>query len=156
MSRYEGKVKSSSLAYNRLETRDKRSLGKDSDYSWCYLHASVKLFWLQPMAPWTWIYGLRPKELYHTCSSCPGSYPTARVSRRIGRELFILPPIVSRYKQYENHLCKVRITFVFINISRKKLNVNQELNRTKSYAIRIWISSRSDMDRHINLLRVIT
>ena len=38
---YEGKVKSSSLAYNRRETRDKRPL--DPDRSWCHLHTSVTL-----------------------------------------------------------------------------------------------------------------
>ena len=42
-----------SLAYNRCETRDKWSLGRDPDRSWCYLHTRVKLFWSQPMAPWT-------------------------------------------------------------------------------------------------------
>jgi len=31
---YEGKVKSSSLAYNRRETRDKRQLGRDPDTNW--------------------------------------------------------------------------------------------------------------------------
>ena len=43
---YEGKVKNSSLAYNRSETRDPYR-------SWCHLHTSVKLFWSQPMAQWT-------------------------------------------------------------------------------------------------------
>ena len=38
---YEGKVTSSSLAYNRRETRDKRPLGRDQERSWCHLHRSV-------------------------------------------------------------------------------------------------------------------
>ena len=42
--KYKGKVKSSSLAYNHCETRDKWLLGRDPDRSWCYLHTSVKLF----------------------------------------------------------------------------------------------------------------
>ena len=44
---YKGKVKSSNLAYNRRETRDKWPLGRDPDSSWCHVHTSVKLF-LQP------------------------------------------------------------------------------------------------------------
>ena len=41
------------LAYNQSETWDKQSLGRDPDRSWCHRHTSVKLFWSQPMAPWT-------------------------------------------------------------------------------------------------------
>ena len=41
--KYEGKVESSSVAYNRRETRYKRPLGWDPDRSWCHLHTSVKL-----------------------------------------------------------------------------------------------------------------
>ena len=44
ISTYEGKVRTSSLAYNRCETRDKRPLGRDPDRSWSHLHTSVKLF----------------------------------------------------------------------------------------------------------------
>ena len=47
---YEGKVKSSSLAYNRRETRDKQPLVRDPGRSWCHFHNSVKLFWSQSMA----------------------------------------------------------------------------------------------------------
>ena len=49
----EGGLKSSSLAYNLGETRDKRLLGRNPDRSRCYLHTILKLFWLQPMAPKT-------------------------------------------------------------------------------------------------------
>ena len=38
---YEGGLKSSNLAYNRRETREKRPLGKDPDRSWCNLHTIV-------------------------------------------------------------------------------------------------------------------
>jgi hypothetical protein len=48
---YEGKEKVLGLAYNRRETRDKWPLDRDLDRSWCHLHTSVKLFWLQPMVP---------------------------------------------------------------------------------------------------------
>ena len=51
--KYEDKAKSSSLAYNRRETRDKQPLGRDLDESWGHLHTSVKLYQSQPMAPWT-------------------------------------------------------------------------------------------------------
>jgi hypothetical protein len=50
---YEGKVKSSSLAYNRRETRDKRLLGRDLDKSLCHLHTSVKLFLSGPRKLYT-------------------------------------------------------------------------------------------------------
>ena len=50
---YESKMKSFSLAYNEHETRDKRPLGRFLDRSWCQLYTSIKLFWSQPMAPWT-------------------------------------------------------------------------------------------------------
>ena len=56
---YESKVKSSNLAYNPCETRDKRPLGRDLDRSRCHLHTSVQLSWSQPMDPWT--------ERQHTC-----------------------------------------------------------------------------------------
>ena len=42
----------SSLAYNRRESRDKRSLGRDPDRSWSHLRTSVKLLWSQLMAQW--------------------------------------------------------------------------------------------------------
>jgi hypothetical protein len=41
---YEDKVKSSSLACNQRENRNKRSLGRDTDRIWRHLHTSVKLF----------------------------------------------------------------------------------------------------------------
>ena len=86
-------MKSSSLAYNRRETRDKPPLGRDPDKSWCHLPTSVKLPWSQPtdrrterqhtrtlppmsMEPWA-----ATKKALHWCSggtsSCPGPYPTA-------------------------------------------------------------------------------
>ena len=37
-------MKSSSLAYNQLETQDKRPLGRDPNRSWCHLHTSEDLF----------------------------------------------------------------------------------------------------------------
>ena len=42
------------LAYNRRGTRDKRSLGRDTDRSWCHRHTTniIKLFWSQSLAPW--------------------------------------------------------------------------------------------------------
>jgi hypothetical protein len=56
------------LAYNRRETWDKQSLGRNLDRSWCYYHTSVKFSWSQPMDPWI--------EWQHTggcnTSSCPG------------------------------------------------------------------------------------
>jgi hypothetical protein len=45
---YKGKVNSSSLAYNRRDTRDKGPLGRDPDRSWCKLHTRVKLFGRSP------------------------------------------------------------------------------------------------------------
>ena len=37
------------------ETRDKRPLGRELDRSWCHRHTTsmIKLFWSQPIAPWT-------------------------------------------------------------------------------------------------------
>ena len=40
-------------AYNRYETQDKRPLGRDPERSWCHCHTNVKLFWSQPVAPWS-------------------------------------------------------------------------------------------------------
>ena len=85
-------MKSSSLAYNRHETRDKRPLGRDSR-SWCHNHTSVKLSYSQPMDPWTERRNTRmlpkmcmepwaaTKQALHQCggntSSCPDTYPMA-------------------------------------------------------------------------------
>ena len=52
-SLYEGIMKSSSLAYNRRETRDKRLLGRDPDRGCKRFYSSVKLLWSQPMSPWS-------------------------------------------------------------------------------------------------------
>ena len=94
---YEGKVKSSSLTYNRREIQDKRILGRDTDRSWCHRHTSVKLFWSQPMAPWTSV------AVYESAVAqsmdpfwIPGTYlmsacPEFHVSCRLDRELFSLP-----------------------------------------------------------------
>ena len=91
---FEGKVKISSLADNRCETRDKWPLSRDPDRSWYHLHTNVKLFdrfpWLHghrrhltsvlPLSPW--IYGLRPRKFYTSeTSSCPGPYSTATCPR---------------------------------------------------------------------------
>ena len=46
-------MKSSSLAYNKRETRDKQPLGRDPDRSWCHHRTSVNLFWSQLMDPCT-------------------------------------------------------------------------------------------------------
>ena len=72
-------MKSSSLAYNQRETRDKRLLGRDPERSWCHLHISVKLFWSQPMAQWhmsvlllsPWTHGLQPTKLYINVAVTP-------------------------------------------------------------------------------------
>ena len=47
---FEGKVKCSWPSLR--ETRDKGPLGRDPDRSWCHPQTSVKLLWLQPIAPW--------------------------------------------------------------------------------------------------------
>ena len=76
---YEDKVKSSSLAYNRSETRDKRPLGRDPGRSWCHLHARVKPFWSQPMAPWisaTALHSITLVSRFHQLLS--GSLPNGR------------------------------------------------------------------------------
>ena len=88
-------MKSSSLAYNRRETRDKRPLGRDRE-----LVSSThkcKAFLVAGRSPWIhghrrqhtsvlpltpWIHGLRPatKKALHLCvddtSSCSDPYPT--------------------------------------------------------------------------------
>ena len=38
---------------DRRDTRDKWPLARNPDRSWWNTHTSLKLFWLQPMAPWT-------------------------------------------------------------------------------------------------------
>ena len=70
------------------ETRDKRSLGRDPDRSWCHRHTSVKVSWSQSMGPWSeWQHTrmlppmfMEPwataKKPLHNCgsdaNSCPG------------------------------------------------------------------------------------
>ena len=51
---YEGKVKSSRPSLR--ETREKRPLGMESDWSWCHRHTTsmITLLLSQPMAPWAW------------------------------------------------------------------------------------------------------
>ena len=73
---YKGKVKSSSLTYNRRETRDKRPLGRNPDRSWGHRHISVKFFgripWLHGhrrqntsvMSLSPWLHGLRLRKLH--------------------------------------------------------------------------------------------
>ena len=109
---YEGGLKSSSLAYNRRETRDKLPLGKEPDWSRCNLHTRLKLFgsrsmatWIssaayecaaaQSMHPWTAI-KKTSQEGGGDISSCQGPYPTAaypefHVRCRLDGELFSLP-----------------------------------------------------------------
>ena len=107
-------MKSSSLPYNRRETRDKRPLSRESERSWCHRHTTsvIKLFWSQPKAPWTSAvayecaaaqfmdsWGASKKDLYccgNDTSSYPGPYPMAvcpelHVGCKLGRELLTLP-----------------------------------------------------------------
>ena len=81
---YEGKVKSSSLAYNRHEPRP---LDRDPDRSWCHLHTS-KAFLVAasprlhghrrqhpsvlPLSPW--IHGLRPRKIYTSVVVTPAPF----------------------------------------------------------------------------------
>ena len=46
------KVKS--FRFSVRKTRDKRPLGRDPDWNWSRRHTTtmIKIFWLQPMAPW--------------------------------------------------------------------------------------------------------
>ena len=135
---YEGKVKSSSLAYNWCETWDKHVLGRDPDRIWGHLHISVKLFWSQPMAPWTsaatnkcaapqsmdpWA---ATKKALHYCggdaSSCLCPYPMTtcpefHVSCRLSWELFILPVCCHQcpwdhglWPKQLYHTCSVAVT----------------------------------------------
>ena len=69
-----GKVKSSSLAYNQRETRDKQPLDRDLDRSWCHRNTSVKLSWSQPMNPWT--------EWQHTRMLLPNSMESWAVTKK--------------------------------------------------------------------------
>ena len=69
------KFKVIDLVYNRREIWD-------PDRGWCHRHSSVKLFWLQPMAPLTSRDPLTAtKKALHQCggenSSCSGPYPMA-------------------------------------------------------------------------------
>ena len=87
---YEDKVKSSSLPYNRCETRDKRPLGRDLKRSWCHRHTSMLL----PIAMgcdqnsfiilivWQW-HQLLSRSL-------PNGH-LSQISCRLGWELFTLP-----------------------------------------------------------------
>ena len=84
---YEENMKSSSLGYNRHETRDKRLLGRDPDSILvCCCRCSCS-------------HGLQPKKLYQTQSVAvtqllSESLPNgclSQVSRRLCQELFILP-----------------------------------------------------------------
>ena len=71
---YEGKVKSSTLAYNQRKSREKRSLGKDPDRSWCHLHTRLKLFWLQSMA-------LRTSAAAYECTAAQSMDPWAATKK---------------------------------------------------------------------------
>ena len=104
---YEAKVKSSNITYNWRETRDKRPLDKDPDRSWCHRHTSVKLFWSQLryaadvhgamgsdqkcfiiLLVWQW---------HWLVSGSLSNDRLSRVSRRVGRELFILLSYILRW-----------------------------------------------------------
>ena len=77
------------ITYNWRETRHKRPLGRDPDRSWYHYHTSIKLFWLHPMASWTYElcccrcrrnHGLWPKTftlVFRWHQPCPGPYPMA-------------------------------------------------------------------------------
>ena len=105
-------MKSSSLVYNRCETMYKRPSCRDPERTWYHLHTRVKLFWSQPMAPWTSAAAYQcaapqfmepwaaTKKDLHQCggdtSSCLGPYPMAAcpefyIGCRLGREIFTLP-----------------------------------------------------------------
>ena len=98
--------KVSDLANNLCETWDKRPLDRNPDRSWCHLHTSVKLYWSQPMAPWTSVVAYEcaaaqsmdpwaaTKKALHVAVT-PGPNPTAACSEfhigcRLGRELTTL------------------------------------------------------------------
>ena len=66
---YEDKVKSSRPSLR--ETWDKRPLGSHPDRSWCHRHASVKLFWSQPMS-----HGHRQQHTGKVKNSRPSVQPT--------------------------------------------------------------------------------
>ena len=51
LNMYKDKMKSSQPSL--CETRDKWTLCRDPDRSWCHRHTSAKLFWSQPMTSWT-------------------------------------------------------------------------------------------------------
>ena len=75
----------------------------------CHFHTSLKLFWSQPMAPWTSAAAYECaaaqsmdswaviKKALQECGgdtrSCPGPYPLPEfhIGCRLGRELFSLP-----------------------------------------------------------------
>ena len=118
---HEGKVKSSSLANNKREIWEKRLLGRDPDRSWCHFHTSVKLFWSQPMVPWTLAAAYEcvaaqsmessaatKKALsYSQCdgntSSCPGSYLTVACPEFHVRQAESFSPCTCMYA--DTHLC---------------------------------------------------
>ena len=69
---YVGKVKSSGPSLR--ETREKRPLGRDPDRRWRYRHTSVKLFWSQPMVPWTLVAA-------HECAASQSMDPWAATKK---------------------------------------------------------------------------
>ena len=80
---YKDKVKSSSLAYKQCETRDKRLLGRNPDRSWCHFYTSVKLFWSQPMSPWTSVAA-------YECSATQSMDPWA-VTKKVYTSVVVAP-----------------------------------------------------------------
>ena len=90
------------LAYNRRETRYKRSLSRDPDRNWCHSHTSV-VFSVAALVPCccrcSWSHGLRSKGLLPsvTLTPTPARVPTQRplfpsfTSVWARLELFTLP-----------------------------------------------------------------
>ena len=95
---YEDKVKISSLAYNRRETRDKQLLGRDPDRSCCHSHSFGLSPWLHghrgqhtsvlPLS--LWIRGQRPSFIilvvwrwHHLLYGSLSNGCLSRVSRRL-------------------------------------------------------------------------
>ena len=91
---YEGKVQSSSLAYNRRESEDRRPLGRDPERSRFHLHIRVNIFSLS-----SWPHRVRPGKLFTSVAVTPPpvlvptlktACPEFHVGCRLGRDFFIL------------------------------------------------------------------
>ena len=71
--------KVSDLAYNQRETQDKRPLCRD-------LHTCVKLFWSQPMAPWSSV-------AVYECAAAQSMDPWA-ANKKALRSVAVIPALV--------------------------------------------------------------